>query len=328
MEYRLVTRLSGNVLAHWTALLMQSGLHCETLPERTLLVYDGERLVASGSRDGNVLKYIFVAPEYQGNDLVASVLSQLRQDAFYHGISHLFLYTKPANNLIFSSLMFYPVAKTDSILLMESEENGVRDYLAALPPADPSGKIGSVVMNGNPFTLGHRYLVEKAAKECETVYVFVLSEDRSRFPFHDRFAMARDGLADLENVLVVPSGPYLISSASFPTYFLKTVTDATALQCQLDAEIFLRLYAPALHITDRYVGTEPICDVTATYNAALRSAFAGHGIAFHEVSRIEANGAPVSASAVRAALELGDNALLKSCLPDSTMNYLKTHNYV
>lgn len=328
MDAQFVKRLSGKALEKWTSLLTQNGLHCDVPPEYTLLLYDGDQLAAAGSRDGNVLKYIAVDPAYQQKDLASSVLTQLRQNAFFHDISQLFLYTKPANRLIFSSLMFYPVAETGDVLLMESESNGIGDFLTALPRIDISGKIGAVVMNGNPFTRGHRFLAEQAARECDAVYVFVLSEDRSLFPFPDRFSMARAGLADLKNVLVVPSGPYLISSATFPTYFLKKTTDASRAQCELDAEVFLCHYVPALHITDRFVGTEPLCEVTSAYNRVLRSRLAGRGVSFHEVSRVEANSAPISASAVRDALGAHDISRLTGLLPESTLQYLRAQKYI
>ena len=37
-------------------------------------------------------------------------------------------------------------------------------------------------MNCNPFTLGHKYIVEKAARENDNVIIFVVEEDKSSFP--------------------------------------------------------------------------------------------------------------------------------------------------
>lgn len=53
--------------------------------------------------------------------------------------------------------------------------------------------IGSIVMNCNPFTLGHRYLVEEASRQSDLLYIFVVEEDKSDFPFEDRFNMVKAG---------------------------------------------------------------------------------------------------------------------------------------
>ena len=155
----------GPLPPQWEALLAKTGLTLETEPEFSVLLWDGEQLVATGSRDGDLLKYLAVDPARQGEDLTAAVLTRLRQDAFARGISHLFLYTKPRNRFMLQGLFFYPVAQTRDVLLMEDRKDGLQQYVAALP-RDPAAKIvGASVMNCDPFTKGHRYLIETAAKD-------------------------------------------------------------------------------------------------------------------------------------------------------------------
>jgi [citrate (pro-3S)-lyase] ligase len=294
------------------------GLTPDRDAEQTVTVWEQEHLIATGSRKGNLLKCIAVHPEHRGEDLTAVVISQLRADAFSAGYKHLFLYTKPENRHLFESIFFYPIARTDTVLLMEDKRGGIRNFLDTLPQAVPGRKIGAAVMNCNPVTLGHRYLVETAAKECDHVFIFVLSEDQSRFSADERMEMVRLGTADLPNVTVLPTGPYLISSATFPTYFLKDRDSAAQVHCKLDIEIFEKYFVPRFGITHRYVGTEPFSPMTAQYNDALKENL--HNVTFVEIPRLETGNTPVSASAVRAALDHNED--IRAMVPETTYRYL------
>lgn len=310
----------------WKDFLARAGLEADMNVERTALLWDGEALIATGSRQGNLLKCIAVDESRQGEGLTATVLTALRQDAFEAGHSHLFLYTKPKNKWMFSSLFFYPVAQTADVLLMENRRGGIRDFLETLPAEPCEGTVGAAVMNCNPFTKGHRYLIETAARECDLLYVFVLSEDRSHFSAADRLEMVKQGTADLPNVRVLPTGPYLISSATFPTYFLKEREKAGVIQCRLDIEIFKNYFVPKFGIKRRYVGTEPLSPMTNLYNQALQAYLPEAGIELREIPRTELDGNPVSASAVRALLEAGDLTALRELVPQTTWDYLNQHH--
>ena len=320
MELQLLRRLTGWKLTQWTALLEKTGLHGQPDGDTTALLYEDDTLVATGTRQGNLLKYIAVDPGHQGEDLTARVLTALRQDAMEAGHRHLFLYTKPQNERMFASLFFHPIAKTDNVLLMENRRGSIGEFLAGCPVTTKGSTIGAAVMNCNPFTLGHQYLVETAAHSCDHLYVFVLSEDKSRFSAADRLEMVRRGTAHLPNVTVLPTGPYLISSATFPTYFLKDREQAGNIQCLLDIEIFAKHYAPHFGITHRFVGTEPLSPMTCQYNEALKAHLPGHGIAVTEIPRREIHGTPVSATAVRQAIEDGTD--FRHLVPDTTYEYL------
>ena len=326
MNVEIATKLRGASLTAWQTLLKDTGLSFNEAVDRIALVWDGDELIATASRRENLFKYIAVKPNRQGEDLTATVISALRSDAFSEGYKHLFLYTKPENEAIFSSLFFYPVASTNDVLLMESHHNGIKEFISSLVTEKREGKIGSLVMNCNPFTLGHQHLIETAARECDHVYVFVLSEDKSHFSAKDRMAMVRLGTKHIKNVTVLPTGPYLISSATFPTYFIKDRESLTEIQCLLDIEIFTRYFAPAFSITARYVGTEPLSPVTEKYNRAMAHYLPRHGIDLIEIERAEFDGVPISASLVREYISRKEADALKPLLPQTTLDYLSDNN--
>jgi [citrate (pro-3S)-lyase] ligase len=321
VELELLPVLRGKKQKIWEDLLLISSLTPEEQPAQTALLWDEDTLAATGSRQGNLLKYLATDPRYQGQGLLAKILTALRQEAFREGHRHLFLYTKPQNEQMFLPLLFYPVASTDKVLLMEDQKDGIRNFLDGLPRTDTES--GAIVMNCDPFTLGHRYLIETAAADCKHLYVFVLSEDKGHFSFEERLNMVKAGTADLSNVTVLPSGPYLISAATFPTYFLKDRDSAETVHCQLDIAVFTQHYAPSLRITRRYVGTEPLSGMTAAYNRSLADTLPGHGIKLIQIPRKEIGNAPISASAVREALAQKDWPTVKQLVPKTTFDYLQ-----
>ena len=79
------------------------------------------------------------------------------------------------------------------------------------------------------------------------VYSPILTDEEQK----RRMELVKQGTADLTNVTVLPTGPYLLSAATFPTYFLKDREAAGQIQCALDIEIFTKRYAPHFGITDR-----------------------------------------------------------------------------
>lgn len=325
MNTEIVSRLTEAKRILWIDFLSRAGLNADEDVEQTVLVWDDNSLIACGSRQGNLLKCIAVDAKRQGEGLTATVLTALRQEAFQAGHRHLFLYTKPENRAMFSSLFFYPIAQTKQVLLMENRKDGILEFLSGLPVATSSGTVGAIVMNANPFTLGHQYLVETAAKDCDHLYVFVLSEDKSRFSAADRLEMVKLGCNHLANVTVLPTGPYLISSATFPTYFLKERELVGEVQCLLDIEIFRTYFAPRFSITYRYVGTEPLSPMTAQYNKALKNGLPPFGIEVLELPRLTLNETPISASAVRTMMNEGNCEKIRNLVPDTTFDYLKTH---
>ena len=315
----------GAFLDRLNAFLAADGLRYDPHVEFTVCAVEQEEILATGSLEGKICKCIAVSPAHQGEGLSATVLTTLRKEAFDRGHRHLFLYTKPKNRWMFEDLGFFPVAETSDTLLMENQRRGLETFLASLAAPACAGTVGAVVANCNPFTLGHQYLITQAAARCDLLHLFILSEERSLVPAADRLALAKAGTAHLPNVLVHPGGDYLISSATFPTYFLKDESQGESVFCQLDLTLFAERFAPALGITRRFVGTEPICPVTEAYNRAMQAFLPPRGIQVIELPRIAAGGAPISASRVRALWQQGDFAALETLVPPDTLRYLRTH---
>lgn len=307
-------------LGAYHALLAVCELVDEADSDYTVLLFDdSDQLCACGSLRGNVLKQIAVHPRAEQNGYCAEIVTDLVRTAFEHGETHLFLYTKPKHRAMFSSFGFYPIVETSEMLMMENRERGLEDFLDTLP--HPSGSVGAVVCNCNPFTLGHRALIEHASSQCDFVLVFVLSENVSLFPAIDRYALVRAGTADLHNVFVAQSGDYLVSRATFPTYFLKDNADHNQARCDLDLYLFAKRIAPALNICVRFVGQEPFDTITRYYNGRMKQILPPLGIQVVEIPRWQ----NVSASQVRKLLQEGRVQETASLLPATTYEYCKRH---
>ena len=197
--------------------------------------------------------------------------------------------------------------------MMEHGRGGLRRFLSGIP-VGPERPVGSIVCHANPFTLGHRHLIAYAAAHCAQVLVFVLSDTDSLFPPELRLRLVREGTADLPNVRAYPGGDYLISPATFPAYFLKDQARAPEAKCDLDLTLFGSAIAPALHITERFVGQEPTCAVTAQYNRRMQAILPAYGIHVTEIPRLNA----ISATTVRARLLEGDVAAVRALVPETT----------
>lgn len=185
-------------------------------------------------------------------------------------------------------------------------------------------------MNANPFTLGHRYLVQQACQECDWVHLFVVQENASEFPYEDRLALIEAGVADLKNLSIHPGSDYMISRATFPSYFLKSQKIINHCHMALDLQLFRKEIAPALGINRRYVGTEPMCAVTAQYNKEMAYWLTTRevdapAIELHEIERQQLAAQPISACRVRDLLAKKGPEAVKALVPESTYRYLWQH---
>ena len=300
-----------------------------TLPQQTdanVGLYDDGKLAGCGFLKGNMFQGIALDSAYQGEGLSVTLISALIQLAASRGISSYQIITKPSMARFFQGMGFRTVADASPYaIFLEGGAGSVRSFqqkLCALAEDKPDGA-GCVVMNCNPFTKGHRYLIEYAAKRSPWLWVLAVEEDRSEFPFRDRFALMQEGTRDLKNVTVLPGGEYVISSKTFPSYFTRQERLASA-QGAMDAAVFAQVVAPALKIGRRYVGSEPLSPVTETYNQALLERLPKHAIAVEIVERLQNEQGIISASAVRQMLRCGQLEQLKSFVPDCTYRYLRS----
>ena len=203
----------------------------------------------------------------------------------------------------------------------------VTSVLSGLPPMRDGDVAGAIVMNCNPFTFGHRRLVERAAAEVDRLYILVVEEDRSVFPFAERLEMVKAGTSDIPNVVVAPSGRFVISSLTFPEYFMKDYVKKRDFDVSADVRTFCEKIAPPLGIKVRFVGEEPFDPVTATYNRCMAEMLPRYGIGFREVPRFAlADGHAISATEVRRLMAGGDWVSLRDYVPETTLGILRRHH--
>ena len=189
-------------------------------------------------------------------------------------------------------------------------------------------QVGAIVMNCNPFTLGHEYLIEYAAKKVKKLYIFVVEEDKSEFKFADRFELVKRGVKKFSNVEVLPSGKFIISQQTFSGYFNKENLQIVAVESSEDVEIFARDIAPSLGITIRFAGEEPEDTVTRQYNEKMKHVLPQYNIEFCEIPRRQIGGEVISAKKVRAALKVGDFDTIKKIVPKTTLKFLRENLYI
>jgi [citrate (pro-3S)-lyase] ligase len=291
----------------------------------------GGRLVACAGLDHNVIKCVAVAQQFRGDSLSLRLGTEIVRLAAERGNFHLFLYSAPHNIQLFRGWGFYPLVEVPNlVVLMENSPVAIRRYCDTLRLQRRPGKtIGSIVLNANPFTLGHRYLIETAAAQCDWLHLFVVKEGASFFSYADRFALVAEGVKKLSNVTLHAGSGYIISRATFPGYFLKDKEIVDSSWAAIDLLLFRGYIAPALGITHRFVGAEPFDPVTNKYNADMKywlqdASSAAAPITVIEVPRATVEGIPISASEVRRRLAQQDFSKLRELVPPTTFNYLET----
>lgn len=307
-------------------LLVKEGIRQDENLEYTMGVYDRDRLVATGSFFKNTLRCLAVDADFKGEGLLNKVVAHLLNEQYRRNTLEVFLYTKCETARFFADLGFYEIASVDGLVtFMENRATGFSDYIADLAATKrPGNTVAAVIVNANPFTLGHQYLIEKAANENDVFHIFVVSEDVSLVPFAVRYELVRQGTAHLSNVVLHATGNYLISSATFPSYFIKDADAVIEAQAKLDIAIFCNHIAKALGIGKRYVGEEPLSHVTGIYNRIMQAALAQAGIACIVVPRRQAANEPISASRVRAYLHKGELEKIRPLVPPTTFTFFSS----
>lgn len=312
-------------IAELEALLAQEGISRDANLDYTVGIYGADGLLAAtGSCYADTLRCLAVDAAHRGEGLLNLVVSHLMAYQAERGNAHVFVYTKTDKARFFGDLGFYEIVHDgDRVVFMENRRDGFSSFLRGLAATACDCAGAALVMNCNPFTLGHRYLVEYTAARSPRVYLFVVEEDASFFPFADRLELIRAGCADIPNVAFLRSGSYMISNAVFPSYFLRDKEAVIEAQASLDIEIFKKI-AGVLGVTCRYVGEEPFSVVTEAYNRIMRQKLPEAGIACVVVPRKETDGAPISASKVRQLLHDGQIADTRALVPQSTYDYFFT----
>ena len=330
--------------------LQANGLRYDDVDYYAALVDESsDEMIAGGGLKGCVIKCVAVADGHKGEAVANVIVSHLLAKANEDGYQCVKLYTKPHNRQLFESLSFRLIAEAPNAILMETGVGGIRSYELRIRNDELGVRndelgvrndelritndelgiksvrkpIGAIVMNANPFTLGHRFLVEQSSELVERLYVVVVREDCSMFSYSERKAMVIQGVRDIGNVVVVDGSDYAVSAATFPTYFLKQISDATDTQITLDLDIYRRRIAPALGATVRFFGSEPTDPLTRRYNELMHQQLGEDHV--HEIQRKQQDGNVISASRVRKAMLEGRLWDAIQMVPPTTIPYIIGH---
>lgn len=342
------------------AFLKRNGLRIDDMNYYAAVLDDDGEMIAGGGLKDDVIKCVAVDDAHKGEAIANTLVSHLISHANQEGYGCIKLFTKPKNRQLFESLSFRLLAEAPEAILMETGIGGISNTVEALKKIKEESEkykeynkeckedskkckentsylntstpqhltttmqsTGCIVMNCNPFTLGHRYLVESASRMVEHLFVIVVREDRSAFSYQERKAMVTAGTADLKNVTVCDGSEYAISNTTFPTYFLKQLSDATDTQILLDLDLFRRHIAPALGAEVRFVGTEPTDELTRRYNELMMESLGKNHVV--QIPRLENGGVAVSASRVRRAMESNSLKEAAQLVPPTTLPYIIAH---
>lgn len=323
--------------------LQTNGLRYDDVDYYAAIVDESsDEMIAGGGLKGSVIKCVAVADGHKGEAVANVIVSHLIAKANAEGCQCVKLYTKPDNRQLFESLSFRLIAESPNAILMETGVGGIEKYSEELRVkseelgvkseelkndesvvSNARKPIGVIVMNANPFTLGHRFLVEQSSELVERLYVVVVREDCSMFLYNERKAMVSQGVRDIGNVVVVDGSDYAVSAATFPTYFLKQLSDATDTQIILDLDLYRRRIAPALGATIRFFGSEPTDPLTRRYNELMHQQLGEEHV--HEIQRKQQEGSAISASRVRKAMMEGCLWDAIQLVPPTTIPYIIGH---
>lgn len=347
ISYQKVYIKNAEIDAEIQELRALCDLNEDSPPESLYLARDrGTRaLVGMGARIGNTIRSLAVHPDYRGEGILLELLSRLRTEMASLGIYHSFIFTKVKNRATFVDSGYYVVCQTDKVILLENPRNfpryldnlvrrtealydqarsqvrglrGAPSYAQFMAIPHKEKPVGAMVMNLNPMTLGHVALIHEAAQHCSLLHVFLVSEDRGILPANVRRAVAEEVFRKEPLILFHQTSSYMVSSATFPAYFLHSSLEASQAQMDLDLAIFAKI-ADRLGIEERWVGEEPFSPVTDAYNQKMSEVLAAnpdHPVQLVVRPRyVDDAGIPVSASRVREYLQQGKWEEVRQLVP-------------
>lgn len=302
--------------------------------EKTLIIYNlNDEIIGTGSYKNQTLKFVVVADKFRESTAFPLIVTNLSY-IILQNHKRCFVFTKPETAKNFEALGFKEIARSEPLFVaLEFGYQLIDRFVEELKKEKVetrSDNVSAIVVNCNPFTFGHLYLIEKAAAESELLYLFIVEENKSSFPYEVRKKIITEGVKHLKNVKIISSGPYIVSGAIFPNYFLKSESETliSQKQAELDIKIFAKYVVPALGIKKRYVGTENYCHTTRAYNEAMKKILPTIGCQVFEIER-KAIGKQddlqpnyISASKVRKAIREDNIESVMNFLPEVTQKFL------
>ncbi|MFR4554992.1 MAG: GNAT family N-acetyltransferase, partial [Peptoniphilus sp.] len=259
IDYRQVMKFEKKNVENF---LKDFDINYERDVDYTFVALDGDKIIGTGSCAGRVLKCFAIDPAYQGMGITNSIITRLLNHQYEIGNNHLFIFTKPKNIKIFADFGFSLVEETEDVALLD---NKIEELHKLLKNIEDQRESGAIVINANPMTKGHLYLINEARKQTDLLHIFMVEEDGSTFPYDFRYKIVKEELEEYEDVIVHPGNDYIISKNTFPTYFYKDEKTILKAYSELDTKIFGRYFAKALNIKKRFVGSEDRDVVTKNY---------------------------------------------------------------
>ncbi|MGL4307743.1 MAG: [citrate (pro-3S)-lyase] ligase [Cetobacterium sp.] len=325
MNVEIVNLKSNYEKKEVSSFLNQFHLNYDETVDYSIVIRNNDDIVATASKTKNIIKCFAVDDSMRGEGLTNILVTNLLNKIFEEGMLHTFVFTKPSNIDIFKGVGFSLVSQTDKVALLEIGTTSIDktiDNIITKYNIDINLEKAILIMNCNPFTLGHQYLIEKASKENNQVLVFIVEEDKSSFPFVDRIDLVKKGTSHLKNVIVLPGTEYIISSATFPNYFLRKEDDSLIEYIKLDVTITGEHFCKKLGISKRYIGEEPYCKVTEKYNEIMLEILGKFGVDVVLVPRKESDNMAISASTVRKYMREDNYDAIKKIVPPTTYEFL------
>lgn len=287
--------------------LSKFSLKLDTDVTKTLYMEDNDEVVGTISCANYIIKDLAVDPTYQSENLAGKLVNEMIQYFALNKIYSYQVFTKPMYKQIFISLGFKEIVSTDKVIMLEGGTSSISEELDKIKKQldmrfavlDEKSDIAALVINGNPLTIGHVHLIETAASLHQMVVVFIVEENKSEFTFEERISMAYLATRRLSNVCVIPSTKYIVSSITFPTYFLKDGNEVNEEHAKVDALIFKNYFMKKLHIKKRYLGEE-FNPKMQNYNKTLKEVLLDK---VEIIPRYIEEGTVVSASTVRSLIK-------------------------
>ncbi len=279
---------------------------------------DKNEIIGTISCQDYIIKDLAVDQTYQNENISNLLINELLNYFRINNIYNYQVFTKPEYINVFISFGFKEIVKTDKVIMLEGGAYFIEDKINEIKNTlnnrfgylDVNSDLAAIVINGNPITNGHMYLIEEVSRLHKMVVLFVVEEDKSEFTFQERFSMAYLSTMRLGNVCVIPSSKYIVSSLTFPSYFLHSENEVTEQYSKIDALIFKNYFMKQLYIKKRYVGSE-INPKMVCYNKILEEILVKQ---LTIINRLTIDGEIVSASKVR--------YLLKNNFVDEALKYV------
>lgn len=303
-------------------LLQKNGLRLAPLDTFVGIFDNNDELVGGGGIKENIIKCVAILSDHRKESLANALISRLREIVLRKGYDNILVFTKPKNESVFHSLAFYTIARSPNAIFLESNPRCISSFTKRLGKLYKEGQNGAIVIHGNPFTLGHQALIKYASRKVDNLYVFLVNDNSSAFSYNERYEMLTTATKMFPNVTVINGEQYILSAATFPSYFLKDASEAADAQMDIDLDIFEKYIIPTLHLIVRFVGSEQTDKLTYRYNERMKSFLS---IEIREMQRISICNTIVSASLVRNYIKNCEASKGFSFVPLSTIPFILSH---